>query len=155
MSTQLPTSMARHPDIMEMHDQYERASVTPRAQALEALAVISGLFLAVSPWIVGFTRFNHLTINDLILGLVFIGLLAGYGPVYERTHARAWAAMVIGVWTIIAPWAVTGAAHVQRTIVVNCATGGVMLLVSLAAIGMTVVMRSPHRGAGRSGSTTG
>ncbi|MFD0349937.1 SPW repeat protein [Kitasatospora aburaviensis] len=81
----------------------ERLTLTPRAQAVEALAVIAGLFLAASPWIVGFTAFNTLTVTCLIVGLAYCLLMAGYGSAYERTHARAWAATLLGAWTIISP----------------------------------------------------
>lgn len=151
MSTQLPMSMEQHPDILELREQYERAAATPRAQALETVAMLAGLFLAVSPWVVAFTNFRGLTVNNLVLGLAFAVLMAGYGSAYERTHARAWAATVIGVWTIIAPWAVNGGAHVRRTILTNTITGGIMMCLGLAAISLTVslAIATLRRGAGK------
>ncbi|BFV56197.1 hypothetical protein KCMC57_up13010 [Kitasatospora sp. CMC57] len=136
MSTQLPMSMEHHPDILELREQYERVVSTPLAQAVEALAMLSGLFLAVSPWVVGFSGFSGLTASNLILGLAFTALMAGYGSAYERTHARAWAATLIGAWTIIAPWAVAGSESVRRTILTNVITGGLMVCLGLAAAGM-------------------
>src|SRR5205807_3793164 len=97
VSTQLPMSMEHHPDIVELRNQYERVTATPMAQGVEALAVCAGLFLAVSPWIVGFNGFSALTVNNLVLGLAVAGLMSGYGSAYERTHARAWAATAIGI----------------------------------------------------------
>ncbi|MER5636775.1 SPW repeat protein [Kitasatospora sp. NPDC002227] len=145
MSTQLPMSMEHHPDIVELRERYERASVTPRAQAVEALSISAGLFLAISPWVVGYTTFSALTVCNLILGLGYAGLMAGYGSAFERTHARAWACTLIGAFTVIAPWAINGGAHVRRTILTNCITGGVMVCLALAAFGMTMTLMGTRR----------
>ncbi|GAA2247439.1 MULTISPECIES: SPW repeat protein [Kitasatospora] len=134
MSTQLPMGMEHHPDILELHEQSERVVATPKAQSIEALATLAGLFLAVSPWVVGFTPLHALTINNLVLGLAFAVLISGFGSAYERTHARAWAAAVIGVWTIIAPWSMAGHEAIMRSILANVITGAVMLCLALAAI---------------------
>ena len=136
MSTQIPMGMEHHPDIVELREHYERVTSTPTAQGVEALAVLAGLFLAISPWVVGFTNFSTLTVNNLVLGLAFAALMGGYGTAYERTHARAWAATLIGVWCMIAPWVVSGNVDIRRTITTNLITGGVMLLLGLAAISM-------------------
>lgn len=154
MSTQLPMSMESHPDILELRDRAERVAATPRAQAVEALAMLAGLFLAVSPWVVGYSGlFTTLTVTNLIVGLAYTVLMAGFGSAYERTHARAWAASLIGIWTVIAPWAINGGAHVRRTILTNTITGGVMACLGMAAIGMVLTLGTTRlrRGARASG----
>jgi hypothetical protein len=131
--------MEHHPDIVELRERYERVTSTPVAQAVEALAVLAGLFLAISPWVVGFSGllgFGTLVVNNLVLGLAFAMLMGGYGSAYERTHARAWAATAIGAWCLIAPWVISGNVDVRRTITTNVITGGIMLLLGLAAISM-------------------
>lgn len=58
MATSSRSSMETHPDILDMrerHEMAERVSTTPRAQAIETLALLTGLYLAASPWIAGFT----------------------------------------------------------------------------------------------------
>ncbi|MFI5529599.1 SPW repeat protein [Kitasatospora sp. NPDC051853] len=142
MSTQLPMSMEHHPDILEIRDHYERIVSTPRAQAVEALAVAAGLFLAISPWVVGFSGFSGLTVSNLVLGLAFAALMAGYGSGYERTHARAWAATMIGAWTVIAPWAAAGTDAVRRTVLTNVITGGLMVCLGMAAVSMAAGLMS-------------
>ena len=135
MSTELPTSMEHHPDIIEMRERAERAASKPLAQAVEALAVAAGLFLAISPWVVGFnTSFSRLAVCNLILGIAYTAMMAGYGSAFERTHARAWAATLIGIFTVIAPWVINGGAHVRRTILTNVITGGLMTCLALAAV---------------------
>lgn len=146
MSSQLPTSMEHHPDIMELRDRSERAASTPRGQAVEALAVGAGLFLAISPWVVGFNSdFSRLAVCNLVLGLAYTVMMAGFGTAFERTHARAWAATMIGLFTIVAPWAINGGAHVRRTILTNTITGGVMTCLALAAVAGTITVSVSRR----------
>ncbi|GGT04424.1 SPW repeat protein [Streptomyces chromofuscus] len=122
-----------HPDIMEMRARHERAATTPRAQAIEALGVITGLYLAASPWIVGFNGFTTLAVTNLITGLAYAALMGGFGHAYERTHSMAWAAAALGVWTIIAPWVVAGNVDTTRTITNNVIVGVIALVLALAA----------------------
>ncbi|WP_055542746.1 SPW repeat protein, partial [Streptomyces neyagawaensis] len=100
---------------------------------VEALALVTGLYLAASPWIAGFNDLGTLAINNLITGIAYALLLSGFGHAYERTHARAWAAALIGVWTIVAPWVVAGNVDTTRTVVNNIIVGAVALLLALAA----------------------
>ncbi len=125
-------SMELHPDIVELRARYERASVTPFAQGVEALAILVGLYLAVSPWVVGFNGFPTLAINNLVTGVAYAVLIGGFGPAFERSHARGWAATLIGLWTIIAPWCVSGSVAITRTIISNVIAGLLALCLGLA-----------------------
>ena len=136
MTERTQTSLESHPDILEMRERHaraERAASTQQGQAVEAMALITGLYLAASPWIAGFSDFGTLAINNLITGIAYAFLLSGFGHAYERTHARAWAAALIGLWTIVAPWMVAGNVDTTRTIVNNIIVGVVALLLALAA----------------------
>ncbi|MFG2352740.1 SPW repeat protein [Streptomyces sp. NPDC048521] len=136
MTDRTHTTMESHPDILEMRERHalaERAASTPQGQAVEALSLLCGLYLAASPWIAGFNGFSTLTVNNLITGIAYTLLLSGFGHAYERTHARAWAAALLGVWTIIAPWVVAGNVDTTRTVVNNVIVGIVALLLALAA----------------------
>lgn len=129
-------SIEHHPDLAEMRTRFERVTTTPRAQAVEALALITGLYLAASPWIVGFSALTPLAINNLIAGLAFCLCMSGLGSAYERTHAMAWTAVALGAWTIIAPWAIAGEMDTTRTVVSNVIAGGVALCLGLAMAGL-------------------
>ncbi|MET9587738.1 SPW repeat protein, partial [Streptomyces sp. NPDC006539] len=72
-----------HPDLVELRARHERAAATPRAQMIEALALITGLYLAASPWITGFNGFTTLAVNNLIVGIAYMLLLGGLGNSYE------------------------------------------------------------------------
>ena len=137
MGTSSRSSMETHPDILDMrkrHEMAERASTTPRGQAIETLALLTGLYLAASPWIAGFNGLTTLAVNNLILGIAYALLMSGgFGRAYERTHGMAWACCALGLWTIISPWAVAGDVSTTRSVVNNVIVGVIALLLGLAA----------------------
>lgn len=122
-----------HPDLMELRARHDRAAATPRAQMIEALALITGLYLAASPWITGFNGFTTLAVTNLIAGIAYMLLLGGLGSSYERTHSMAWAAAAIGIWTCVAPWVVAGDVAHTRSITSNLITGVIATLLAVAA----------------------
>jgi hypothetical protein len=129
--------METHPDILDMrtrHEMAERAATTPQAQTVEMMALLTGLYLAASPWIAGFNGLTTLAVNNLIVGIAYAVLMSGgFGRAYERTHSMAWTACALGAWTIIAPWVVAGDVSTTRSIVNNIIVGAVALLLGLAA----------------------
>ncbi|MFD6891117.1 SPW repeat protein [Streptomyces sp. NPDC059957] len=100
---------------------------------VEALALLTGVFLAASPWIVGFSGFTTLAVSNLIAGVAYTLFLGGLGNSYERTHSMAWAAVVVGIWTCVAPWVVAGDVAHTRSITSNLITGAIATLLALAA----------------------
>ncbi|MFI1971908.1 hypothetical protein BLA24_02045 [Streptomyces cinnamoneus] len=133
-----PTSprIDQHPDILALRAHSEETTATPAAQGLEALAVLCGVYLAASPWIVGFNGFSTLTANNLITGIAFACLVGGFGSAYERTHAMSWAALCLAAWTIMAPWIVSGHAFITAANVSNVVVGIVSCVVALALAGL-------------------
>jgi hypothetical protein len=125
-----------HPDIMSLRDRYAAASDKPVAGVVEGLCLLTGLYLAISPWVVGFQNLDSLRVSNLITGIALAVLAMGFGSVLERTHGLGWVAIAIGAWTIVAPWAVSGTASVHRTIINNAIVGGVACLLGLATMGM-------------------
>lgn len=137
MSTQ---SMAQHPDILELRARYERAGESVVTQATAGLTMLTGLWLAISPWMLGFSAtFGSLTVSNLITGLALALLGLGYGAVYSRTHGMVWLAPLLGVWAIITPWIGVGTPTTVGPIVSNVITGGVAVVLGLAAVGITAM----------------
>ncbi|MEV7413712.1 SPW repeat protein [Streptomyces sp. NPDC089919] len=128
-------SIEQHPDLAEMRSRFERATTTPRAQAVETLALLTGVYLAASAWIVGFNNLGPLTVSNLITGVAYCLIMGGFGNAYERTHSMAWAAIAIGAWTIVAPWVIAGKMDTTRSVVSNVICGAVALLLGLAMAG--------------------
>ena len=137
MTTSPHSSMETHPDLIDMrarHEMAERAATTPKAQAVETMALLTGLYLAASPWIAGFSGLSTLAVTNLIVGIAYALLMSGgFGRAYERTHSMAWAACALGAWTIVAPWVVAGDVSTTRSVVNNIIVGAIALLLALAA----------------------
>ncbi|MEU0215145.1 SPW repeat protein [Streptomyces sp. NPDC006265] len=132
MTSQTSPGIAEHPDILALRARSERAASTPAAQAVEGLSLLTGLYLAASPWIVGFNGLTTLTVNNLIAGIAFTLLAVGFGSAFERTHGMSWAALGVGIWTVIAPWVVAGAVDTTSTVWSNVVTGAVAIVLALA-----------------------
>ncbi|MBM9618719.1 SPW repeat protein [Streptomyces zhihengii] len=126
------SDISQHPDLAEMRSRFERATSNPAAQGVEALALLTGVYLAASPWIAGFSGLTGLAVTNLILGIAYCVCMSGFASAYERTHAMAWAACAIGAFTIVSPWVVSGDVSTTRTVVNNVIVGAVALLCGLA-----------------------
>ncbi|MEV5436500.1 SPW repeat protein [Streptomyces sp. NPDC052682] len=164
MATTPHSSIETHPDILDMrarHEMAERAATTPRAQAVETLAFLTGLYLAASPWIVGFDNLRPLAVNNLIVGIAYALLMSGgFGRAYERTHSMAWAACALGAWTIVAPWVIAGDMSTTRSVTNNIIVGALALLLGLVASAAarrtdSAGSRRPSRAGGMAGGTPG
>ena len=147
----------QHPDLMALRAASEDATTRPAGQAVETLSLLAGLYLAVSPWIVGFHATSPgLTVNNLITGLVLVALALGVVPAYERTHSLGMAAAAIGVWTIIAQWVIQSTSTDAGVIANNIVIGAVVFLCAMATLGQG--MRRDRRGtmpAGGAGTMPG
>ncbi|GAA2413236.1 SPW repeat protein [Streptomyces glaucosporus] len=147
-----PTSrIEEHPDLVEMRARYAQAAATPTARGLEALTVLSGLYLAISPWIVGFDGFTRLAVNNLVCGMTLALLGLAFATAYERTYGMSWVPAAIGAWLIVSPWVVAGEVDTTRTVVNNVIVGALAILLSLAllAIGRRGGHRTAQGGGGR------
>lgn len=127
-------AMKMHPDIAELRAKYEAAAETPIAQAVDGLTFLTGLYLAVSPWVVGFNGMTTLMGNDLIVGIALALLALGFASAYGRMHGIAWVAPLIGVWTIVAPWVISGDVATTQTVWSNVVAGAVAVLLGLGAM---------------------
>lgn len=139
-STHSATRIEEHPDLAALRGQYEAPSAKAIAGVIEGLTLLTGLYLAISPWVVGFQGFEQLRVSNLITGIALAVLAMGFGSVLERTVGLGWVAIGIGVWTLIAPWAIAGPnAAFTHTIVNNSVVGGIAMLLGLATMGLGVM----------------
>ncbi|WP_223168181.1 SPW repeat protein [Nonomuraea sp. SYSU D8015] len=129
-----------HPDITEMRRRYEWAGARPSAQAIDGFALLAGLYLAISPWVIGFNDLSRLTVINLIVGLALAVLAAGFASAYGRTHGVSWVAPILGLWTIMSPWVIREAD--TATIWNNVVTGIVILLLGIGAVAVGTSRRT-------------
>ncbi|MEU8076704.1 SPW repeat protein [Catellatospora citrea] len=121
-----------HPDLAELRLRYEEAAETPTAQVVEGLTFLSGLYLAISPWVVGFTSHTSLTASNVISGVGLAVLALCFATMYGRSHRIAWVAPIISAWAIVSPWLVAGPAPSVGAIVSNVIVGLVGLVCTIA-----------------------
>ncbi|MER5392685.1 SPW repeat protein [Saccharopolyspora sp. NPDC002686] len=138
-SQQVP--IARHPDLAELRARYDQVAETPLAQTTYSLTVLAGLYVALSPWIVGFAGMSTLAVNNLIIGLTVAGLGIGCASAFGRLHGAAWLIPVLGVWTIITPWVISGAVATMPVVISNVISGAVVGVLGIAGAGMMLQHR--------------
>ncbi|MET7403658.1 SPW repeat protein [Dactylosporangium sp. NPDC005572] len=138
------TDLEGHPDIVELRERYDLASSTPTGYIAEGLLLLTGVYLAISPWVVGFAGAQpDLAVNNLICGIAVGFLATAFTASYGRTHGLAFVPVVLGVWTFISPWVIDGAYASGGSIANNIVTGLVMIVLGL------VMLRLPGIGSGR------
>jgi hypothetical protein len=73
------SDIAGHPDVAEMRERYARVAGARQAVALGGLILLTGLYTAISPWVVALPRvcvLPDITVNNLVvvLTIAVIGL---------------------------------------------------------------------------------
>ncbi|MFC0865538.1 MULTISPECIES: SPW repeat protein [Sphaerimonospora] len=137
--------MGTHPDILELRARYEAAGANPAAQLTDGLTLLSGLYLALSPWVVGFQN-RPIAVNNLVTGLAIAVLALCYSSAFGRTHGISWIAPVLGLWTIIAPWVIRGGTNTAGTIANNVVTGAILLALGLTTVRFSMIGRGRPAG---------
>jgi|SwirhisoilCB2_FD_contig_31_8605357_length_563_multi_3_in_0_out_0_1 SPW repeat. len=130
-----------HPDAPEMRRRYEAVSASHEAVATDMLLLLTGLYLAISPWV--FHRGDtNITANNLILGLTVVVFGLGFALIPERMKRLSPVIPLIGLWMIISPWVVsTGHSATAGTIWTNVVLGAVIL-----ALGLFTMMKAMGSG---------
>lgn len=76
---------------------------TEKRPVIDIVNVIAGIALVLSPWYLGFAAESHAAWNAWIAGAV-IALIA-VGALVAFHAYEEWANLVVGLWTLISPWA--------------------------------------------------
>ena len=137
-----------HPDAAEMRERYAQVLEGSRAVAVDGLMLLTGLYAAISPWVVHFRGSNpELSANNLIIGIALAVFGLGLATMGERIFRLGWTCAVLGVWMIISPWVVTiGHSPTRGMIWNNVLIGALACVLGLAVSGM--MMLGTRRGAG-------
>ncbi|PZF84067.1 hypothetical protein C1I92_10400 [Jiangella anatolica] len=135
----MPTpDIEQHPDVAVMRHRYDQISESPMAQSADGLTFLAGLYLAMSPWVIGFSGHSPLTMSNLFTGIAIALLAAGFVAAYGHFHGMAWVAPILGAWAIVAPWVVDGPTPENTAIVSNVIAGAVVVLCALAMMSGTM-----------------
>jgi hypothetical protein len=128
------TSIERHPDIVALRMKYEEANETNLAHVVHGFALIAGLYLAISPWVVGFQALTRLAVVNMLTGLVLVALAFGLATAYGRLHGLTWVYPLIGAWAFVAPWVIRGGVDTTAAVANNVVIGAVCFVLGLATL---------------------
>jgi hypothetical protein len=133
MSTVHSSSIEHHPDLLALRARYERVAESMSAHFTFGLALLTGLYVAASPWIVGFSATRSLATSDLIVGIAVALLAYGVATALDRAHGMTWTLPVLGVWLIVAPWILPDVAMSAGMIWSNVVAGAFLTFLALNA----------------------
>jgi hypothetical protein len=126
------------PDLLALRAGYGRTAESLAVQGTLGLALLTGLYIAISPWVVGFDGTSRLAAIDLIGGLAAAVLAVGLASVFDRMHGMAWTLPLLGVWQIIAPWVHRGPLPTAGMVWSNVVSGALITVfgIIVATYGM-------------------
>jgi hypothetical protein len=132
MST-VHSSIDHHPDLLALRARYERVAESMSAHLTFGLALLTGLYVAASPWMVGFSATGSLATSDLIAGIAVAFLAYGFATTLDRAHGMTWTLPVLGVWVIVSPWILPGFSPTAGMIWSNVVAGAFLTFLGLNA----------------------
>ncbi|HWF30817.1 MAG TPA: SPW repeat protein [Mycobacterium sp.] len=132
MST-VHSSIDHHPDLLALRARYERVAESMSAHVTFGLALLTGLYVAASPWIVGFSATRSLAMCDLIAGIAVAFLAYGFASALDRAHGMTWTLPVLGVWVIVSLWILPGLTLTAGMIWSNVVAGAMLAFLGFNA----------------------
>ncbi|WP_055401123.1 MULTISPECIES: SPW repeat protein [unclassified Mycobacterium] len=132
MST-VHSSIDHHPDLLALRASYDRVAESTSAHVTFGLALLTGLYVAASPWLVGFGATGSLATSDLIVGIAAAFLAYGFATALDRAHGLTWTMPVLGLWVVVSLWILPGVALTAGTMWSNIVAGVLMTVLGLHA----------------------
>lgn len=132
MST-VHSSIDHHPDLLALRARYEHAAESMSAHFTFGLALLTGLYVAASPWIVGFSATRSLATADLIAGIAVAFLAYGFATTLDRAHGMTWTLPVLGIWVIVSTWILPDVALTTGMTWSNVVAGALLTFLGLNA----------------------
>ncbi|SRR5690242_12113346 len=132
MST-VHSSIDHHPDLLALRARYERVAESMSAHVTFGLVLLTGLYVAASPWIVGFNATASLATSDLIVGIAVAFLAYGFATTLDRAHGMTWTLPVLGVWVVVSTWILPGVTLSAGMIWSNVIAGALLTFLGLNA----------------------
>lgn len=132
MST-VHSSIDHHPDLLALRASYDRVAESMSAHVTFGLALLTGLYVAASPWLVGFGATGSLATSDLIVGIAAAFLAYGFATALDRAHGLTWTMPVLGLWVVVSLWILPGVALTAGMMWSNIVAGVLMTVLGLNA----------------------
>jgi uncharacterized membrane protein len=102
--------------------------------AFDVVNIVAGLGLLVSPWLFGFATETYAAWNAWIVGAAITVFAAA--ALYAFNEVEEWGNLVLGLWTLIAPW-VLGFSAVTTALWVHVVAGIVVAVLAAGNIWFT------------------
>jgi len=134
-----PESVVEYANAMSLRDRYECAREAPAAQITFGMMLVTGLYTALSPWLVGFDAQRLIAVNTII-GLSVASLAFAFACALERTHGLAWTVPVLGIWLAGSAWALFDVSVKAQAAWSNVVAGGAIVV--LGVVAPVVVLRA-------------
>ena len=132
MST-VHSSIDHHPDLLALRASYDRVAESMSAHVTFGLALLTALYVAASPWMVGFSTMGSLATSDLIVGVAAAFLAYGFATALDRAHGLTWTMPVLGVWVVVSLWILPGVTMTAGMMWSNIVAGALLTLLGLHA----------------------
>jgi hypothetical protein len=132
MST-VHSSIDHHPDLLALRARYERVAESMSAHVTFGMALLTGLYVAAAPWIVGFSATASLATADFIVGIAVAFMAYGFATMLDRSHGMTWTLPVLGLWVLVSPWVVPGLALTNGMIWSHVIAGALLTFLGLNA----------------------
>ncbi len=81
-----------------------RTATNDQVTWASGLSVLAGLWLLISPWVLGFSDQQSPLWNAVILGIVIAVLAFIRAGGWYQAVWLAWVNLVLGIWVVISPW---------------------------------------------------
>lgn len=111
-----------------------------RPTLITALFFLSGLWLAVSPYVMDFSWHTTAWWNALVIGIALVVLAAIRFVDRARFEGLRWTALVLGAWLVASPF-VTEYVEIAAAMWNAIAIGALVIVASMFAVGMPVRRR--------------
>lgn len=116
------------------------------ARGTFGLTLVTAVYLAVSPWIIGFGDTRPLVASDFTVGIVCVALAFAFAMALDRSHGMTWTLPLFGVWFIVSPWILHGVSAHGAMMWSNVIAGAVLTVLGLNAMYFGTRARSSTAG---------
>ncbi|WP_431044793.1 SPW repeat protein [Streptomyces sp. P1-3] len=120
-----------------MRERYARMTGGRDVVFLDGPVLLAGVYLAASPYVVGFAGNSDMRWHNLIIGLSVAVLGLGLTLAPQRMYGLSWTLIPTGLWLVISSWAILGSPTVG-IIWSNVVVGAVTCVLGVAAAALTL-----------------
>ncbi len=108
------------------------------ARTASGINVLAGIWLIISPFVLGFWRVPAATWDNIIVGIVVLILAATRVAGPARTAWASWVNLILGIWLIISPWVLRIAEYPSPT------WNNVILGIIVGILGIASALTTPY-----------